>query len=57
MEVRQSQVTHAQLGESVDHEDFEACHRVDGTKHGYRVLDLLPDGEIRTEVNWVLGPE
>ena len=48
-----AQVTHAQPGEAVDHEDFWASHQLDGTRHGYRLLDLLPDGEVRSEVRWV----
>lgn len=48
-----AQVTHAQTGESVDHDDFWAAHKLDGSRHGYRVLDLQPDGRIRTKVHWV----
>lgn len=48
-----AQTTHAQLGESVDHEDFWASHQLDGSRHGYRVLDLLPNGEVRSQVHWV----
>ena len=48
-----AQTTHAQLGESVDHEDFWASHKLDGSRHGYRVLDLLPDGGVSTAVHWI----
>ena len=45
--------THAQLGEAVDHNDFWDCHSLDGTKQGFRTLDLLPDGEIISEVHFI----
>ena len=48
-------VTHAQLGETVDHEDFWASHTLNGSIQGYRILDLQPDGAIRSEVHWVNG--
>lgn len=46
-------VTHAQPGELVDHEDFWASHRLDGSRQGFRVLDLFDDGEFSTEVHWL----
>ena len=30
-----------------------AAHKIDGSMHGYRIMDLLPDGNIHTEVRWV----
>jgi 3',5'-cyclic-AMP phosphodiesterase len=50
-----SQGVHAQLGEPVDHTDFWASHRFDPSRHGFRVLDLLPDGALVSEVHWVPG--
>ena len=47
-----AQVTHAQLGADVDHEDFFAAHTFDKQSHGFRVLDLSPDGNIISEIHW-----
>ena len=44
--------THAQPGEAVDHDDFWAAHKLDGSRQGFRILDLLPGGIIRSEVHW-----
>ena len=46
-------VSHAQFGEPVDHEDFWASHSLDGSIQGFRILDLFPDGTIRSEVHWI----
>jgi Icc protein len=46
-------VSHAQLGESVVHDDFWASHSLDGSLQGFRILDLLPNGVIRSEVHWL----
>ncbi len=48
-----SQGVHAQLGEPVDHEDFWASHRFDPSRYGFRMLTLLPGGEIESQVHWV----
>lgn len=48
-----AQAIHAQLGEPVDHDDFWASHRLDGTKQGFRILDLSSQGEIKSQVRWV----
>ena len=48
-----AKATHAQAGESVDHDDFWACHSLDGSLQGFRILDLLPDGMINSEVHWL----
>lgn len=45
--------THAQPGASVDHEDFWSSHSLDGSLQGFRILDLFPDGVIRSEVCWI----
>ena len=44
---------HAQTGEAESHEDFAACHRIASRRHGYRQLDLMPDGTIHSEVCWL----
>ena len=48
-----AQVWHAQNGESEDHEDFCLSHKLDASRHGYRIIDLCDDGSFRTEVCWV----
>jgi Icc protein len=48
-----SQASHAQLGEPVDHEQFWASHRFDPGRHGFRMLTLLPGGELESRVHWV----
>ena len=45
--------SHAQPGESVDHDDFWASHSLDGSLQGFRILDLFPDGTIQSEVQWL----
>ena len=45
--------THAQLGESVDHDDFWDSHSLDGSLQGFRILDLSPEGIISSEVLWL----
>jgi len=32
---------------------FWASHTMDGSSHGFRVLDLLPDGRIASQVHWL----
>ena len=46
---------HAQRGEPVDHEDFWDAHKLDGTRRGFRTLDLQENGSIKTQVHWVTG--
>jgi Icc protein len=48
-----SQGIHAQRGEPVDHEDFWASHRFDPSRYGFRMLTLLPGGELESAVHWV----
>lgn len=48
-----SQCVHAQLGASVDHEDFWASHEFDPSRHGFRMLGLHRDGTFDTQVHWV----
>jgi 3',5'-cyclic-AMP phosphodiesterase len=50
-----SQASHAQLGEAVDHEDFWASHRFDPGQRGFRMLSLMPGGEITSRVHWMTG--
>lgn len=45
--------SHAQLGEAEDHNDYWACHSLDGSRQGFRVLDLSSDGSITSEVHWL----
>jgi len=33
--------------------DFHASHRLDSSRHGYRILDLESDGTFHSEVHWV----
>jgi len=32
---------------------FWASHTMDGSSHGFRVLDLMPDGRIASQVHWL----
>ncbi len=36
--------------------DFNASHTLDPSRHGYRILDLAPDGTFNTEVHWIPNP-
>lgn len=47
-----AQIDHGLAGDS-DSGDFWALHRMDGSSHGFRVLDLTPDGQITSQVHWV----
>jgi len=47
-----AQIDHGLAGDS-DSGDFWALHRMDGSSHGFRVLDLLPGGQISSQVHWV----
>lgn len=44
--------THPRVDQKVDFEDFWASHSLDRSKRGFRTLDLLPDGNFKTEVHW-----
>ena len=46
-------ITHPQEGESENPEDFIKSHSFDSNKRGYRVIDLFPNGDLRSEVCWV----
>ena len=46
-----------QAGLSVAYDDFKATHKVDPSRHGYRILDLHPDGHFTTEVHWVTNED
>ena len=48
-----SQGWHAQAGESEDPDDFWACHRMDGSRHGFRMLSLAADGSFESELHWL----
>jgi Icc protein len=47
------QFWHARAGQSENHEDFWASHKLDSSRHGYRVIDLQENGTFATEVHWV----
>ncbi len=47
---------HSTAAECTDLEDFWASHSFDPSRHGYRMLDLEPDGTMRTEVHWISSP-
>jgi len=47
-----AQIDHGLAGDS-DSGDFWALHTMDGSSHGFRVLDLMPDGEVSSQVHWV----
>jgi len=36
--------------------DFHASHHLDPSRHGFRILDLAPNGTFRAEVHWVTNP-
>ena len=46
-------VTHDQSGKWKDHEDFWMSHELNIHKQGFRSLDLMPDGEITSQVYWI----
>jgi len=48
-----SQLSQAQLGESVDQEDFLASHKLDPSRYGFRMLTLAPDGQLESQLHWV----
>ncbi len=48
-----AQVLHDQPPDPDAGEGFWGSHRLQDSSHGFRVLDLLPGGEIRSEVRWV----
>jgi len=37
--------------------DFHASHRLDPSRHGYRILELGAGGAIHSEVHWVANSE
>ena len=47
------QVTHNQHEARTPDQGFWDFHQADISRHGYRVLDLLADGEIASKVHWV----
>lgn len=40
-------------GQTAVYDGFKATHGTDPTRHGYRILDLRPDGQFTTDVHWV----
>jgi Icc protein len=47
-----AQIDHGLAGDS-DSGDFWALHRMDGSSHGFRVLDLMAGGQVSSQVHWV----
>ncbi len=47
-----AQVDHG-LASNLDEGDFWSSHTMDGSSHGFRVLDLMPDGQVNSQVHWV----
>ena len=47
-----AQIDHGLAGDS-DLSDFWALHKMDGSSHGFRVLDLTPGGQVSSQVHWV----
>ena len=47
-----AQADHRSASES-DKTDFWTSHTMDGSSHGFRVLDLFPDGRVGSKVHWV----
>jgi hypothetical protein len=45
--------SHAKQGESEGHDNFEKSHQLDGSRRGYRIVDLFENGDINSEVRWV----
>jgi 3',5'-cyclic-AMP phosphodiesterase len=47
-----AQCQHPTEGQNVNFNDFYASHQMDISRQGFRVLDFLNDGNIRTEIVW-----
>ncbi len=47
-----AQVDHGLACDS-DEGDFWSSHTMDGLSHGFRVLDLMADGQVNSQVHWV----
>jgi len=47
-----AQVDHSLASDS-DEGDFWSTHTMDGLSHGFRVLDLMADGQVNSQVHWV----
>lgn len=45
-------VTHHSRDPNTDHSDVRATHTIDGSKRGYRLIDLHESGTISTAVHW-----
>ena len=46
-------VEHHSRDPDTDHSDVRLTHTIDGTRQGYRILDLSSDGQINSEVCWL----
>lgn len=47
-----AQGRHPTLLDDVDFEDFWASHSLDVSRHGFRIIDLMPSGEFKTETHY-----
>jgi len=50
------QCAHEPAATCTDLIDFHASHRLDPSRHGFRILDLESDGTFRSQVHWVANP-
>jgi len=48
-----AQITHSASADPTGQEDFSISHTVNNAIHGYRVIDLAEDGQVKSFVGWV----
>ena len=48
-----AQCIHEPASTCKDLENFHASHRMDRSRHGFRILDLGSDGALRSQVHWL----
>lgn len=48
-----AEAIHAPAARCPDLDDFWASHRFDPTRHGFRTIELAPDGSLSSKVTWV----
>lgn len=51
-----AQCIHEPAANCKDLVDFHASHRLDNSRHGFRILDLDSDGAVHSNVHWVTNP-
>jgi len=49
------QCVHEPAASCTDLVGFEESHTLDASRHGYRILELEPDGTLSTEVHWIMS--